>query len=95
MGVAGDGGALDGDALRAAVARGELLTDGAAAAVVPGLRVLAPLCSGGRVAGALLVFALLPQKPSLGPADLEVLELLREHAARALQAAGGPQRGER
>lgn len=43
-----------------------------------------PLRRGGRLCGALLLFALLPQKPALQPADHAVLEVVATHAAEAL-----------
>ena len=46
-----------------------------------------PLMLGREVKALLVVFQLLPHKPALGTRDLDVLELLRAHAATALLAA--------
>lgn len=57
---------------------------------VPGeerLSACIPLEANGRVVGALAVFGLLPQKPALEPADLQVLELLGAQAGCALGRA--------
>jgi hypothetical protein len=48
-----------------------------------------PLRRGGVLCGALLLFALLPQKPALQPADHAVLEVVATHAAEALLDANG------
>lgn len=47
----------------------------------------APLMSGREITGVVVVFRLLPHKAGLGPRDVEVLELLRAHAATVLHAA--------
>lgn len=46
-----------------------------------------PLMLGREVKALLVVFRLLPHKPALGTRDVDVLELLRAHAATALLAA--------
>lgn len=76
----------DGGPLTSAMERGALLSGAAAAAIMPGALACVPLRARGRPAGLLLVFGLLPQKPALGPADLEVFELLQVHGALALRA---------
>jgi putative methionine-R-sulfoxide reductase with GAF domain len=51
------------------------------------LTACVPLKVGGRVTGALAVFRLLPQKPSLEPLDHELFDLLADQAAVALYSA--------
>ncbi len=46
-----------------------------------------PLRQEGKLAGALVVFRLLPHKAAFEPVDREILRLLGEHAARALYCA--------
>jgi hypothetical protein len=52
-----------------------------------GLTACVVLKAGGRVNGAIAIFGLLPQKPSLVRLDRELLDLLASHAGRALQFA--------
>lgn len=47
-----------------------------------------PLKLGERVTGAIVLFRLLPQKPSLAPVDRELFDLLATHAATALYCSG-------
>jgi GAF domain-containing protein len=53
----------------------------------PHLTACIPLELGGRVAGALAIYRLLEHKRSLGDLDLELLALLRKHAAAALRVS--------
>jgi len=66
---------------RIAIRPGAVRGAGAVAAV--------PLRRGGTLCGALLLFALLPQKPALQAADHAVLELVASHAAQALLGTSG------
>ncbi len=75
-----------------AVASGELYMVGASGAngralEDPELTACIPLRLGGRVIGAIAIFALLPQKPALGELDRELFDLLATHAATALYCA--------
>ncbi len=49
-----------------------------------------PLVVEGQRIGALAIFRLLPQKPSLAPADHEILKVLALHAAAALRDSPRP-----
>jgi hypothetical protein len=76
-----------------AVATGEtyLAGDGTppyVAALETDLTACIPLKLGERVSGAIALFRLLPQKPSLGALDRELFELLATHAATALYSSG-------
>jgi GAF domain-containing protein len=51
-----------------------------------GVSACVPLLLEGRTVGAIVLFRLLGQKPSLGEADHEMLQLLSAHAAVALHA---------
>ncbi len=70
----------------AALERGDILTGERAASALPGALACVPLRAHGKAVGLLLLFELLPQKPELGPRDLEVLQLLQVHGALALRA---------
>lgn len=82
---------LGGGLLPAALAQGAILVGEAAGRVACGALACVPFRARDQVAGGLLLFGLLPQKPALCPDDLEVLELLQVHVALALHAtaAGG------
>lgn len=51
-----------------------------------------PLVVGDRLVGLIAIFRLLGHKPSLLPADFELLELLGSHAATALHVTSGSYR---
>lgn len=76
---------LDPRTLAAALDDGEIRA-GPGAPAPGGALACVPLRARGKGAGLLLLFGLLPQKPALGPQDLEVLELLQVHGAIALLA---------
>lgn len=71
--------------LGALVARGlpELAGPG-----VPGPAAFVPLRRDGAIAGALVIFRLLPHKAGFEAVDREIFNLLGAHAARALYCAG-------
>jgi hypothetical protein len=80
---------LDDPSVGPLLAAGSLYcSDGATPVVGPGgrsLRVLVPLRLGSKLAGAILVYGLLPQKnDTLEDVDLEVFDLLGSQAAAAL-----------
>ena len=52
-----------------------------------------PLAVDGRVLAMIVIFRLLPQKPSFDSFDRELCELLATHAATALYCAGLHERG--
>lgn len=54
-----------------------------------GPRACVPLRLGSRVLGMMVLFELLPHKPSLQPEDRELLQLLATEGARALYCARG------
>lgn len=67
---------------------GRLLSSGDVQVASPGgLVALVPLRHGGELAGALVIFRLLPHKSALKPVDRELLELLSGHAAQAFYCA--------
>jgi GAF domain len=72
---------------RAAEGRPWIATRDPAGELAPeeaGLSVALPLRAGEQVVAVLAVFRLLPHKPSLSEADVEVLALLECHAGTAL-----------
>ena len=72
--------AASGETLVMAVA-GEAVSQGEAG---PALTACIPLKLDGKVTGAIALFRLLPQKPTLAEVDHEMFELLATHAATAL-----------
>ena len=56
----------------------------------PELTACVPLAAEGQRIGALAIFRLLPQKPSLSAADHEILEVLAANAAAALRDSACP-----
>lgn len=86
LGEGGRVGGMDAAALAAALERGDILSGESAAHALPGALACVPLRAHGKAVGLLLLFELLPQKPALGPQDLEVLQLLQVHGALALRA---------
>lgn len=81
-------GALElGGELGTALAAGRMLT-GPLRPPFDVLTLAAPLVAGDELAGALLIFRLLPQKPQLTPSDLELVELLSAQGGLALFASG-------
>jgi len=73
-----------GDVGRIAAAGGLFVADGSKHAEDPDLTACVPLRAGEELVGAIAVYRLLGQKPALGPADRELLDLLATHAALAL-----------
>lgn len=70
---------------RAALGDGFVVGDAPPPPEAPDLTACVPLQAGDRLSGVLAIWKMLPHKPTFGPADRGVLDLLARHAASALQ----------
>jgi len=75
----------------AAERRSWMLGDGPPPPDHPELSACVPLVAADRVVGVLAIWRMLAHRPAFGPADRRVLDVVAEHAARALYLTSLPQ----
>lgn len=73
--------------LEAAERTGEPVAHGGDEPAADGVTACIPLAVAGRTLALIAIFRLLPQKPALGPLDMELFALLAQQAATALYCA--------